>query len=79
LLIRNHVQELLRESSHAKVSLLQAGVGEQKEEQKQQCMGWYFEHMQQKERSQIRKEELCGLCWNFRCTLPLLGAFKEKC
>jgi len=64
LLKISHAQELVRDSSHAKVSRLQAEVGEQK----QQCMGWYFEHMQQKERSQITKKELCGLCWNFRFT-----------
>lgn len=32
----------------------------------QTCMEWYSHHMHQKQRSQISKEELCGLCWKFR-------------
>ncbi|CAL5219882.1 g1805 [Coccomyxa viridis] len=53
---------LIRDTSHAKVSLLRP----KEFEPMQPCIEWYSYHMQQKERSQITKEDLCGHCWKFR-------------
>lgn len=62
-LTRRHFQQgLIRDTSHAKVSLLRP----KEFEPMQPCIEWYSYHMQQKERSQITKEDLCGHCWKFR-------------
>ena len=66
------LQDLIRDCSHTRVSQLHFGDrygGEDEEKQRQKQHDgrrWYAKHMSDTERSQITKEELCGLCWKFR-------------
>ena len=66
------LQDLIRDCSHTRVSQLQSGArfGEKDERKQRQKQNdgrrWYAKHICDIERSQITKEELCGLCWKFR-------------